>query len=144
VADRDPLRRLTGALPQRRPRLDAEADRLEDAADGQGEAAEERAEAAIEAREDALDASDDEAASAALSDVVTGNASGDGFSLAELHVGLLLVVPATGLLLVVAGNDWVPVHVAAQLAFLGTVAVHVGFVLRHTVVHRNRHLARML
>ena len=42
------------------------------------------------------------------------------------------------------GEHWVPVHVAAQIAFLATIAAHVGLVLRHTVVHRNRHLARML
>ncbi len=167
---------------------DADADRLEDRAEGQGEAAEEQAEGVIEAREAALDARDDEAASAVFSDVATGSAVGDGLSLAELHVGLgllvlalalarvlwrrstplppwaahlsagerrlearleklllalLFVVPATGLLLVVAGDDWVPVHVTAQIAFLGAVALHVGLVLRHTVVRRNRHLARM-
>ena len=64
--------------------------------------------------------------------------------LEKLLLALLVVVPATGLLLVVAGGDWVPVHVAAQVAFLVTIALHVGLVLRHTVVHRNRHLARML
>jgi cytochrome b561 len=36
------------------------------------------------------------------------------------------------------------VHVAAQSTLLGAVALHVGRVLRHTVVRRNRHLARML
>jgi cytochrome b561 len=64
--------------------------------------------------------------------------------LEKLLLALLFVVPATGLLLVAAGEDWVPVHVAAQVAFLGTIALHVGLVLRHTVVQRNRHLARML
>ncbi len=63
--------------------------------------------------------------------------------LEKLMLALLFVVPATGLLLVVAGDDWVPVHVTAQIAFLGAVALHVGLVLRHTVVRRNRHLARM-
>jgi cytochrome b561 len=58
---------------------------------------------------------------------------------------LLVVVPATGLLLVVAGDDDVlPVHVAGQIALLGVIAVHVGLVLKHTVVRRDRHLARML
>jgi cytochrome b561 len=37
-----------------------------------------------------------------------------------------------------------PVHVAAQVALLASVAVHVGLVLKHTVVRRNRHLLRML
>jgi cytochrome b561 len=169
--------------------LDGQADRLEDGAEGQGEAAEEQAEAGIERREDALDAREDEAASDVFSDVVSGDAFGDGLSLPALHVvlglsiivlalvrmawrrttplppwaehlgagerrleswleqvmlGLLVVVPATGLLLVAAGDDWLPVHVAAQIAFLAAIAGHVALVLRHTVVRRNRHLARML
>ena len=64
--------------------------------------------------------------------------------LEKLLLALLFVVPATGLLLVAAGDDWLPVHVAAQIAFLVAIAAHVGLVLRHTVVRRNRHLARML
>jgi cytochrome b561 len=59
-------------------------------------------------------------------------------------LALLVVVPATGLLLVAAGDDWLPVHVAAQVAFLLAIAAHVGLVLSHTLVRRNRHLARML
>jgi cytochrome b561 len=62
----------------------------------------------------------------------------------KLLLTLLVVVPASGLLLVAGGDDWLPVHVTAQLAFLGAIAVHVGLVLRHTVVRRNGHLARML
>ncbi|MGY1802408.1 cytochrome b [Blastococcus sp. SYSU D00922] len=64
--------------------------------------------------------------------------------LEKVLLGSLLVVPATGLLLVAAGDDWLPVHVTAQLVFLAAIAGHVGLVLRHTVVRRNRHLARML
>jgi cytochrome b561 len=180
---------LDEGLDRADDRLDAEADRLEEQADGQGEAAEERVEAEIGVREDALDARKDDLASDVFSDVVAGDAFGNGLSLPELHVGLglliivlavvrtlwrrstplppwaehlsagerrlearleklllalLVLVPATGLLLVLAGDGWVPVHVAAQVAFLGAIAVHVGLVLRHTVVHRNRHLARML
>ena len=63
--------------------------------------------------------------------------------LEKLLLALMLVVPATGLLLMATGH-WVPLHVAAQIAFLATIAVHVGLVLRHTVVQRNRHLSRML
>jgi len=170
-------------------RLDAEADRLEEDAEGRGEAAEEAAEAEIERREAALDGEDDDAMSEVFSDVVTGDAFGDGLSLPELHVSLglliillavvrmlwrrttplppwaehlsagerrlegrlekvllalLVVVPASGLLLVAAGDDWLPVHVAAQIALLVAIAVHVGLVLRHTVVRRNGHLARMV
>jgi cytochrome b561 len=170
-------------------RLDADADRLEEDAEGRGEAAEEEAEAEIERREDALDAQQDDGMPAVVSDVVTGNAFGDGLSLPELHVSLgllivvlavvrmlwrrttplppwaehlsagerrlegrlekvllalLVVVPATGLLLVAAGDDWLAVHVAGQIALLVAIAVHVGLVLRHTVVRRNGHLARMV
>jgi cytochrome b561 len=57
---------------------------------------------------------------------------------------LLIVTPASGLLLVAAGDDWLPLHVLAQIALLTAIAVHVGLVLKHTVVRRNRHLARML
>ena len=64
--------------------------------------------------------------------------------LETLLIALLVVVPATGLLLVAAGEDWLPVHVAAQVVFLAAIAAHVGLVLRHTVLRRNRHLARML
>jgi cytochrome b561 len=64
--------------------------------------------------------------------------------LEKLLLALLFVVPATGLLLVAAGNDWLPAHIAAQIVFLVAIAAHVGLVLRHTVVHRNRHLDRML
>ena len=64
--------------------------------------------------------------------------------LEKLLLALLVVVPASGLLLVAAGEDWLPVHIAAQVAFLLAIAAHVGLVLEHTVVRRNRHLARML
>ena len=57
---------------------------------------------------------------------------------------LLVVVPATGLLLVAGSDDLLPVHVAAQIALLAAVAVHVGLVAKHTAVRRNRHLGRML
>jgi cytochrome b561 len=57
---------------------------------------------------------------------------------------LLFVVPATGLLLVAGTTDWLPVHVTAQVVFLGVIALHAGLVLKHTVVRRHRHLGRML
>jgi len=180
---------LDEATDRQEDRLDAEADRLEEDAEGRGDAAEEQAEAEIERREDALDAREDGEAAGVFSDVVTGDAFGDGLSLPELHIGLglvilalavlrvawrrtaalppwaehlgegerrlegllerllltmLFVVPASGLLLVAAGDDWLPVHVVAQIVFLLAIAAHVGLVLRHTVVRRNRHLARML
>jgi len=64
--------------------------------------------------------------------------------LGKALLALLVLVPASGLLLVAGGHDWLPLHVAAQLAFLAAIAGHVGLVLRHTVVRRDRHLARLL
>jgi cytochrome b561 len=57
---------------------------------------------------------------------------------------LLFVVPPTGLALLALGDDWLPLHITAQLVLLAAIAIHVGLVLTHTVVHRDRHLARML
>jgi cytochrome b561 len=57
---------------------------------------------------------------------------------------LLFVVPGTGLALLALGDDWLPLHIGAQLMLLVAIAAHVGLVLKHTVVHRDRHLARML
>jgi cytochrome b561 len=45
---------------------------------------------------------------------------------------------------VATGDDWLAVHVTAQLALITVVALHVGLVLKHTVVQRNAHLTRML
>jgi len=56
---------------------------------------------------------------------------------------LLLVIPATGLSFVVADAPFA-LHVGTQLVFVAAVAVHVGLVLRHTVVRRDRILSRML
>ncbi len=55
-------------------------------------------------------------------------------------IALLLVVPGSGLLLVLGENDWLPVHIL----FFATLALHVALVLRHTVVRRDTHLHRML
>ena len=57
---------------------------------------------------------------------------------------LLLVIPVTGLLLVAGEDDWVALHVGAHVAFFVVVALHIGLVLKHTVIQRDRHLARML
>jgi cytochrome b561 len=59
-------------------------------------------------------------------------------------ITLLFVVPGSGLLLLTVGDDWLPLHIAAQLMLLAAVATHVGLVVKHTIVRRNRHLARML
>lgn len=59
-------------------------------------------------------------------------------------LALLLVVPGSGLLLALGGGRLLPLHVCAQVALLAVVALHVGLVLKHTVIRRNRHLSRML
>jgi cytochrome b561 len=58
---------------------------------------------------------------------------------------LLFLVPATGLVLVASGDDdWLPLHIAGHVAFFVVVGLHIGLVLKHTVVQRDRHLERML
>lgn len=65
--------------------------------------------------------------------------------LEKVLLTMLLVVPATGLAMVLTpGDDLLPVHIAAQVALLTAVALHVGLVAKHTVVHRHGHLSRML
>lgn len=64
--------------------------------------------------------------------------------LEKLLLTSLFVVPASGLLLIVAGTDLLAVHIAAQLLLLAAVTAHVGLVLRHTVVRRDRQLSRMV
>lgn len=51
---------------------------------------------------------------------------------------------APGLLLVAGSTNWLAVHVTAQVVFLGAIALHVGLVLKHTLVRPHRHLGRML
>jgi len=57
---------------------------------------------------------------------------------------LLFVIPGTGLLLVAGEEDWLTLHIAAHVAFFVVVGLHVALVLKHTVIQRDRHLARML
>jgi cytochrome b561 len=57
---------------------------------------------------------------------------------------LLVLVPLTGLSLVLLSDDLVVLHVAAQVALLLVVTGHVALVLKHTVLQRDRHLSRML
>jgi cytochrome b561 len=64
-------------------------------------------------------------------------------TLEKVLLTLLFAVPGTGLLLIAGGTDWLPVHVTAQVVFLAMISVHVGLVLKHTVVQRNRHLRRI-
>ena len=64
--------------------------------------------------------------------------------LEKVLLALLFVVPATGILLVLGDDGWLPLHVAAHVAFFVTLALHVGLVLRRTVLRRDRLLQRML
>jgi cytochrome b561 len=153
-----------------RERFEQRLDRLEEQAEAQGEAAEERWDAEEERLEEARPDSDDDGPSTLH--VVLG-LSIMGLALVrllwrrttplppwaeylsprerqveswleKLLLTMLLVTPGTGLLLVAGEDDWLPVHVTAQIALLALIAVHVGLVLKHTVVRRDRHLARML
>ncbi|MFJ6252142.1 MULTISPECIES: cytochrome b [unclassified Streptomyces] len=58
---------------------------------------------------------------------------------------LAFVVPVTGVLLLASDDDgllWV--HVVAQVCFLAALAHHVGLVLKHQFVDRDRLLRRMV
>jgi cytochrome b561 len=60
-------------------------------------------------------------------------------------IALLFLIPGSGLLLIGTGEDhYLPLHVAAHIAFFVAVGLHVALVLKHTVIQRDRHLARML
>jgi len=57
---------------------------------------------------------------------------------------LLFAVPLTGLTLVLGDDDLLPLHVTAHVVFFTALAAHVGLVVKHQVVDRDRLLARML
>jgi cytochrome b561 len=57
---------------------------------------------------------------------------------------LLVVIPVTGLWLVLVSDDAVGVHVASHVAFFVALAAHVGLVLKHQFVDRDGLLWRML
>ncbi|MFD3334723.1 cytochrome b [Streptomyces sp. NPDC058700] len=59
-------------------------------------------------------------------------------------LALTLGVPATGLVLLVAGDDALGVHIAAHVAFFAALALHVGLVARHQFGVRDGLLRRML
>jgi cytochrome b561 len=41
-------------------------------------------------------------------------------------------------------DDWLALHVGAHIAFFVVVGLHIALVLKHTIIQRDRHLARML
>jgi cytochrome b561 len=55
----------------------------------------------------------------------------------------LFAVPLSGFALLVGGDDLVALHVATHVAFFVALAAHVGLVLKHQVVDRDRLLRRM-
>lgn len=57
---------------------------------------------------------------------------------------LLVLIPATGLWLVLVSDDAVALHVAGHVAFFVALAAHVGLVLKHQLVDRDGLLWRML
>jgi len=56
----------------------------------------------------------------------------------------LVAMPLTGVLLLAGDDDLLPLHVASHVVLYGAVTVHLGLVLRHTVLRRDRLLSRML
>lgn len=57
---------------------------------------------------------------------------------------LLLWIPLSGLGLVFVSDDLLGAHVAGHVAFYVAIAAHVGLVLKHQLVDRDRLLRRML
>lgn len=161
---------MAGGNDAAEERFEQRLERLEEQAEARGAAAEERWEVEEERLEEAFDAGEDDDVSTlhvvlGLSILALGLARlawrrttplppwaehlGPGERrleswLERLLLTLLLLVPATGLLLVAASTDWLALHVAAQVALLAVIAVHVGLVLKHTVVRRHRQLSRMV
>ena len=151
-------------------RVDTFEERGEDTAEREGEAAEERFEAEVERRDDAADAMG-YSGTGLTAHVAVGllvlllgitrlvwrrrtplppwaeHLSDRERSLEswleKALLTLLLVVPGTGLALLLLSDELVALHVTAQVALALVIAVHVGLVLKHTVVRRNRHLSRM-
>ncbi|MEV7429899.1 cytochrome b/b6 domain-containing protein [Nocardioides sp. NPDC092400] len=148
-------------------RLEAFEERGEERAERAGEAAEERFEREVERREEAIDAEEDAPSGlhVALGLALLALAAtrlawrratplppwSDRLSprdrrvqglLEKALLTLLLVVPATGLALLLR-DDWVALHVAAHVALYAVVAAHVGLVLvrgttRRMVTGRDR------
>ncbi len=57
---------------------------------------------------------------------------------------LLFVVPVTGLWLVLVSDEAVTVHVASHIAIFVAIAAHLGLVLKHQLINRDRLLRRMI
>ncbi len=57
---------------------------------------------------------------------------------------LLFLIPLSGLSLVLVNYDLLPLHIAAHLGFFATIATHLGLVLKHQLLDRDRLVSRML
>ena len=57
---------------------------------------------------------------------------------------LLFLIPLSGLSLVLVSYDLLPLHIAAHVGFFATVAAHLGLVLKHQLLDRDRLVSRML
>lgn len=51
-------------------------------------------------------------------------------------LGLLFVIPATGLVLVLGDDDWLALHVTTHIAFFVVLTAHVALVLRRGLLPR--------
>jgi cytochrome b561 len=56
----------------------------------------------------------------------------------------LFLIPLSGLSLVLVSDDLLPLHVAAHFLFFGALALHLGLVLKHQLLDRDRLLRRMI
>jgi cytochrome b561 len=59
-------------------------------------------------------------------------------------LALLFMMPLSGLLLVLVSYDLLPLHIAAHIGFFVAIAAHLGLVLKHQLVDRDRLVSRML
>ena len=57
---------------------------------------------------------------------------------------LLFAIPLSGLWLVLVNDDAVAIHVASHVAFFVVVSAHIGLVLKHQLLDRDRLVRRML
>ena len=56
----------------------------------------------------------------------------------------LVAMPLSGIVVLLGGDDVLPLHVAAHVGFFLALASHLGLVLKHQLVDRDRLLRRML
>jgi cytochrome b561 len=56
----------------------------------------------------------------------------------------LIVMPATGLSLILVSDDLLAIHVASHIAFFAALATHLSLVIKHQLIDRDRLLRRMI